>query len=89
MSHACVRVAVRTTVNTWLCVCRGGVPTLSEVAPEACLLHPEYSFQISSSHLPVLFFSSVTGFFFFFPSFLLLSGRAGLDFNESVADKKT
>lgn len=83
-----MRVAVRTTVNTWLCVCRGGVPTLSEVAPEACLLHPEYSFQISSSHLPVLFFFKCD-WLFFFPSFLLLSGRAGLYFNESVADKKT
>lgn len=52
-------VAVRKIVPTLLRVWRGGVVTLSEVAQGLVLslkLYPEHSFQISSSHLPVLFF---------------------------------
>ena len=52
-------VAVRKIVNTLLRVCRGGVITLSEVAQGLVLslrMNTQHSFQISSSHLPVLFF---------------------------------
>lgn len=83
-------VAVRKIVNTLLRVCRGGVITLSEVAQGLVLslrMNTQHSFQISSSHLPVLFFqvwlASPAP-----PHPFLLSGRAGMYFNESVAGKR-
>lgn len=86
-------VAVRKIVNTLLRVCRGGVITLSEVAQGLVFIfEDEYSTQLPNiqQSFASLIFSSVAGFPPPPPPHpFLLSGRAGMYFNESVAGKRT
>lgn len=85
-------VAVRKIVNTLLRVCRGGVITLSEVAQGLVFIfEDEYSTQLPNiqQSFASLIFSSVAGFPPPPHHPFLLSGRAGMYFNESVAGKRT